>query len=161
MPSLFSKLRGMPHLLEEILSYLEAPDKFRLAIALKDVRVMIEEFRIFPSLSFEVPLLRRGYVDRQGYWVGNESCRGSLVVVEAEDKFTALLKLLQDDIDSGPWLVDNLQMNFVLARSQQEAMNVGNFLTDNAIPNLVIHGPLSPKSTFRIRQHEGINLGNH
>jgi hypothetical protein len=149
----------MPHLFEEIISYLQGPDKLRLAVAFDDVREMLQENRLFRSLTIDVPLLRRGYVDQKGYWVNNEGCRGSLVFMEdSGDRFPTLLKLLQDDINDDPWLMESLQVSLVLAESKEEAHNVSRTLTDNMISHFVAHGPLSPKSTFLIRQHQGINL---
>jgi hypothetical protein len=149
----------MPHLLEEIFSYLEGPDKLRLAVAFDDVREMLEENRLFRSLTLDVPLLRRGYVDQKGYWVNNEGCRGSLVFMEdSGDRFPTMLKLLQDDISNDPWLEESLQVSLVLAECKEEANNVSRILTDNKISHFVAHGPLSPNNTFRIRQHQGINL---
>jgi hypothetical protein len=146
----------MPHLLEEILSYLEVPDKLRLAIAIDDVRQMIQDNRLFRSLTYNVPLLRRSYVDRQGFLHGAEQCRGSLVFVEARHKYEAMLQLLLDDVSGDPWLDDNLQVSFVLANSREEATDVSVFLTANNLTNFVSNGPLSPTSTFRIRDHHGL-----
>jgi hypothetical protein len=143
------------------LSYLEAPDKLRLAIALNDVREMMEENRLFRSLKLDFPLLRRGFVDRHGYWVNHESCQGALVFVDSGDRFRAMLQLLQEDISNDPWLDSNLQVSLVVAKCQEEAATVGRILTENNISHFVARGPLSPESTFRIRQHQGINLGNH
>jgi hypothetical protein len=149
----------MPHLFEEIISYLEGPDRLRLAVAFDDVREMLEENRLFRSLTIDVPLLRRGYVDPKGYWVNSEGCRGSLVFMEdSGDRFPTMLKLLEDDISNDPWLMESLQVSLVLAESKEEANYVSRILTDNKISHIVAHGPLSPKNTFAIRQHQGINL---
>jgi hypothetical protein len=151
----------MPHLLQQILSYLEAPDKLRLAVALDDVREMMEDNRLYRTLKLDVPLLRRGFVDRQGFWVNNEGCRGSLVFMDSGDRLQTMLKLLQEDIINDPWLDESLQVSLVLAKCKEEAATVGRILTETNISHFVALGPLSPKSTFRIRQHQGIKLGNH
>jgi hypothetical protein len=146
----------MPHLFEEIISYLEAPDLFRLAVALEDVRELLEENRLYQSINYEVPLLRRGYLHRQGYWVPNERSHGSLVAVESTEKFSKLLQLLRSENTGDPWTDANLRVCLVLAKSRDEAVKVSSFLDANNMINFVCHGPLSPSSTFRIRQHEGI-----
>jgi hypothetical protein len=81
--------------------------------------------------------------------------------MESGDRFQMMLQLLQEDISNDPWLNESLQVSLVLAECKDEANNVSRFLTDNRIIHFVAHGPLSPNNTFRIRQHQGINLGNH
>lgn len=156
MPSLFSTLRGMPHILNQILSYLEAPDKLRLIIALKDVWEMLQDNHLFPSLQYQVPLLRRGYFDRQGFWIGNEGCSGSLEVVESHYKFPVMLRHLQNELSNDPWIDAGLHFCVILAKNRDEASNASQYLTANHIPNFVAHGPLSPANTFKIRKSGGL-----
>ena len=156
MSSYFAYFRGMPHLFEEVLSYLEVPDRMRLAVALEDVRELIQDNGLYPSLRYEVRLLRRGCFDRRGYWIPHSRCFGSLTVVDSTEKFSAMLHLLRQEITDDGWLDQSLQVCFVVAKNRDEACNVGVYLSANLINNFVAHGPLSPKNTFRIRKMSGL-----
>jgi hypothetical protein len=160
MPSLFSTLRGTPHILKNILSFLDVPDRLSLAFALQDVLEMIQDNRLSLLLSYEVSLLRRGFAHPQGYWVPSQSCHGSLVAVDSGAKFKKMLELLRSEMTDDPWTEANLRVCLVLAKSRDEAIAVSSFLNDNHLMNIVAEGPLSPASTIQIRQHEGIYLGN-
>lgn len=156
MISYFSYFRGIPYLFEEVLSYLEVPDRLRLAVALEDVRELIQDNHLYPSLRYEVSLLRRGRFDPRGYWIPNSTCYGSLTVVDSTEKFPAMLDLLRKEVTNDPWLDQSLQLCFVVAKNRDEACNVGVYLTHNMVNNFVAHGPLSPKNTFRIRKMSGL-----
>jgi hypothetical protein len=160
MPSLFSKLRGMPHILANILSFMEVPDRLRLAFALEDVLEIILENRLSLNLNYEVSLLRRGFAHPQGYWVPSQSCHGSLVALDSGAKFKKMLELLRSEMTDDPWTDANLRVCLVLAKSRDEAIAVSRYLDENNLMNIVAEGPLSPASTIQIRQHEGIYLGN-
>jgi hypothetical protein len=160
MPSLFSTLRGMPHILNNILSFLEVPDRLMLAFALPDVLEMMQDNRLSLQLSYEVSLLRRGFAHPQGYWVPSASCHGSLVAVESSQKLNKMLQLLRSEMTEDPWTDANLRVCLVLAKSRDEAVAVSSILNENNLMNIVAEGPLSPASTIQIRQHEGIYLGN-
>jgi len=145
---LFSRFAMMPHLVEQVLSYLQPSEILFLASVSPTVANVVKANNTKVNAVWSGWLRRRnkpGSLDR----VALNETEATIRVVSEDTKMPALMDLL-GDLAPDPWFKHEPEVAGVFVQDIIEAQEVARYLTDRSVSAEILNGPPSSGTIKRI-----------
>jgi len=152
----FSRFAMMPHLVEQVLSYLQPSEILFLASVSPTVANVVKAKSSKVNAVWSGWLRRRskpGSLDR----VALHETETTIRVVSEDTKMTALMDLLADRAPDA-WFKYEPETAGVFVKDIIEAQQVARFLTDRSVSAEILNGPPSSGTIKRINSMAGAQL---
>jgi len=144
----FSRFAMMPHLVEQVLSYLQPSEILFLASVSPTVANVVKANNTKVNAVWSGWLRRRnkpGSLDR----VALNETEATIRVVSEDTKMPALMDLL-GDLAPDPWFKHEPEVAGVFVQDIIEAQEVARYLTDRSVSAEILNGPPSSGTIKRI-----------